>query len=183
MVLKLKHLYTTKKGQALVESVIMLLLLISIISGFFVYLYRTSIVIWSEYNLNQAIHCETSVVLQTKKYLAHRKTQGRFKKFNSGNQWQDDINRDGQWQNELAKTPHRKNRNCLAKAKADIQKITPWEKIEIKRNKSNDEYEVNAKWDKIKIMRLTAKRLASDTTEDNTKTKALWSQIFSSFSR
>jgi hypothetical protein len=47
---------------------------------------------------------------------------------------------------------HRKNKNCLIKAKANIQKITTWENFEISRNKFNGKYEVKVKWNESKVL-------------------------------
>jgi hypothetical protein len=161
----------TNKGQALVESIIMILLLTSIVSGFLIYIYRTSIVIWAEYNLNQAINCESSLVLQTKKYLTYQKNKNYF-------------NNDVIYEKTLGRksskiVPQRKNMNCLAKAKSEIQKITPWEKIEVKKNKPNDEYEVNTKWEKAKILKIEASAVIANTKKEKSPIKDLWSQIYS----
>jgi hypothetical protein len=139
------------QGQSLVESTVALLLLSILAGGFFVFIYRTSLIFWTEYHLNQAINCENSKVLQTKAYVANKAPDRKFSStsFEAKNPYHYQSN----------KPHHRKNKNCLAKAKADIQKIIPWEKIEVKRRNYSDEYEVHTKWTKSSTLSLEASKL------------------------
>jgi hypothetical protein len=132
------------EGQATVETLVILVLIIGLISGFFVYIYQASVVIWAKYHLNQAIHCEESKVLQTQKYIDSRiKTSKHMAALPI---------------EHGRSRPHRRNKNCLAKAKANIQKLTPWQKAEVRRNDVTKEYEVIFKWDKSRKILITAKR-------------------------
>jgi hypothetical protein len=143
-----------------------LFLLITLLSGFFILIYKHSFIIWSEYNLNQAINCENSKVLQTKKYLASKNKTvfiNKGKKLDSNLQMSDS----NPISNSSTIIAHRRNRNCLAKAKANMQKIELWEKIKIKRYGTKDDYEVSTKWDSLQTLKIRAKSATSKNRNDN----------------
>lgn len=135
----------SKSGQATVETLVILILISGLISGFLLYIYKASIALWTEYHLNQALQCENSKVLQTRRYLNQKKnTQSRNKTTET---------------ERNQKKSHRKNRNCLANAKADIQKIVPWYKVIVRRIDTSKEYEVVFKWDEERKVQFNSKEL------------------------
>jgi hypothetical protein len=172
--LELNQVKINRNGQVLVEAIAALLILISLLVGFFTYLYRSSLLTLSEYHLNQALNCEHSTILQDKKFIDSKRGKVNFAEENSEKNYQTKIHD--------SRVPHRKNKNCLAKAKADIQKITPWSKIEIRRNKTTDNYEVKAKWARTSILKVEATTALKKTKVINSQTRALPFRPYSSSS-
>lgn len=155
-------LLKNKKGQALIEFCVISIGIAPFLLLFFIYIYRAVVVNWSEFQLNEALYCEQTKILQNKNPIENKKN-----KVSTTN----------------PQRHHRINHSCLATAKRNINRLIYDEKANIYRNNEKNLYKVEFKWDEQKFATIYAENKEPSQEEANKKKKDLLSRLLSSFSR
>lgn len=138
-----------QNGQAFIETIVILPLLILLISFFLILIYRSSTFAWIDYHLHQASECEQSTIVQSDEYLKYRRSR-RSNRADMGNQ-----------NLESSSIPNRLNNNCLLKARHNIAEIAPWALVSVTKHKPNQTYKVKFQWLKNTTLTTVVERQSS----------------------